>query len=309
MPCGLNGALYFSEMPADGGKSKYPTNKAGAKYGTGYCDAQCPHDIKWIHGEANSKNWQPSASDVNAGKGHYGSCCAEMDIWEANKESSAFTAHPCAFSGDLRCEGKDCGDNDLGQRFQGVCDKDGCDINPFRHGVEDFFGPGKKVDTNKPFTVVTQFLTSDNTDNGDLVEIKRFFVQNGQKIEHPMSNLPGIQPHNSIKDSSCAAVKKVFGDNNEFQNKGGLKKMGESLERGMVLVMSMWDDHEANMLWLDSDYPLDKSPSTPGIHRGPCSRTSGDPRDVESQFPNSSVKYFNVKVGNIGTTTVFAQFE
>merc|ERR1719397_465840 len=25
----------------------------GAKFGTGYCDAQCPHDIKWMDGEAN----------------------------------------------------------------------------------------------------------------------------------------------------------------------------------------------------------------------------------------------------------------
>ena len=47
--CGLNGALYFVAMDADGGYSKYPT--AGAKYGTGYCDAQCPHDLKWINGE------------------------------------------------------------------------------------------------------------------------------------------------------------------------------------------------------------------------------------------------------------------
>ena len=51
LPCGLNGALYFAEMDADGGMAKYPTNKAGAKYGTGYCDAQCPHDIKFINGE------------------------------------------------------------------------------------------------------------------------------------------------------------------------------------------------------------------------------------------------------------------
>jgi cellulose 1,4-beta-cellobiosidase len=50
LPCGLNGALYFSEMDADGGMSKYPTNKAGAKYGTGYCDSQCPQDIKFING-------------------------------------------------------------------------------------------------------------------------------------------------------------------------------------------------------------------------------------------------------------------
>ena len=33
---------------------------------------------------------------------------------------------------------------------------------------------------------------------------------------------------------------------------GGLKAMGESLARGHVLVMSLWDDHLANMLWLDA---------------------------------------------------------
>lgn len=38
LPCGLNGALYFAEMDADGGMKKYSTNKAGAKYGTGYCE-------------------------------------------------------------------------------------------------------------------------------------------------------------------------------------------------------------------------------------------------------------------------------
>jgi cellulose 1,4-beta-cellobiosidase len=54
LPCGLNGALYFSEMDADGGMSKYPTNKAGAKYGTGYCDSQCPQDIKFINGEVRT---------------------------------------------------------------------------------------------------------------------------------------------------------------------------------------------------------------------------------------------------------------
>jgi cellulose 1,4-beta-cellobiosidase len=38
--CGVNGALYLSEMSATGDAG--PNNKAGAKYGTGYCDAQCP---------------------------------------------------------------------------------------------------------------------------------------------------------------------------------------------------------------------------------------------------------------------------
>lgn len=53
LPCGLNGALYFSEMDEDGGMSRFPTNKAGAKYGTGYCDAQCPQDVKFINGEVS----------------------------------------------------------------------------------------------------------------------------------------------------------------------------------------------------------------------------------------------------------------
>ena len=51
LPCGLNGALYFVSMDKDGGMAKYSTNKAGAKYGTGYCDAQCPRDLKFINGE------------------------------------------------------------------------------------------------------------------------------------------------------------------------------------------------------------------------------------------------------------------
>lgn len=51
LPCGFGGSLYFVEMDADGGKAKYPTNKAGAAYGTGYCDASCPKDLKFINGQ------------------------------------------------------------------------------------------------------------------------------------------------------------------------------------------------------------------------------------------------------------------
>lgn len=47
LPCGMNGALYLSEMEANGGKSKL--NKAGAYYGTGYCDAQC-FVTPWVNG-------------------------------------------------------------------------------------------------------------------------------------------------------------------------------------------------------------------------------------------------------------------
>ena len=118
LPCGLNGALYFVDMDADGGLS-YETNKCGANYGTGYCDAQCPHDLKFISGEANSEGWTPSDNDVNSGTGHFGSCCAEMDIWEANSITQAYTTHPCTSEGAYRCEGTECGDNKSDERF--VC--------------------------------------------------------------------------------------------------------------------------------------------------------------------------------------------
>ena len=52
---GLNGALYFVSMDKDGGMAKYSTNKAGAKYGVGYCDSQCPRDLKFIDGQVRLK--------------------------------------------------------------------------------------------------------------------------------------------------------------------------------------------------------------------------------------------------------------
>ena len=39
-------------------------------------------------------------------------------------------------------------------------------------------------------------------------------------------------------------VEAAFGDPDDFNRKGGLKAMGEALNRGVVLVMSLWDDAE-----------------------------------------------------------------
>ena len=51
--CGINAALYFVAMEPDGGLSRYPTNKAGAKYGTGYCDASCPRSNRFNGGKVS----------------------------------------------------------------------------------------------------------------------------------------------------------------------------------------------------------------------------------------------------------------
>ena len=58
-------------------------------------------------------------------------------------------------------------------------------------GNPNFYGRGDQytVNTLKPMTVVTQFITDDGTDEGDLVEIKRFYVQDGNIIHSPKSTI------------------------------------------------------------------------------------------------------------------------
>ncbi|KAI0126067.1 1,4-beta-D-glucan cellobiohydrolase B [Xylariales sp. AK1849] len=296
--CGLNGAVYFVSMDKDGGKSEFSTNTAGAKYGTGYCDSQCPRDVKFIDGEANSDGWTPSTNDANAGIGNKGSCCSEMDIWEANDISTAFTPHPCKTIGYHSCEGDACGGTYSTDRYAGDCDPDGCDFNSYRQGNTTFYGPGSDftLDTTKPLTIVTQFLTGDS---GDLTEIKRFYVQGGVVIPNSESTIAGVTG-NSITTDYCDAQKTAFGDTNDFETQGGLSQMGAALAEPMVLVMSLWDDHSANMLWLDSTYPVDSTAD--GSARGTCATTSGVPSDVESKQASSSVIYSNIKFGPINST-------
>ncbi|KAE8358685.1 putative 1,4-beta-D-glucan cellobiohydrolase A [Aspergillus caelatus] len=300
LPCGLNGAVYFVSMDADGGVAKYSTNKAGAKYGTGYCDSQCPRDLKFINGQANVEGWEPSDSDKNAGVGGHGSCCPEMDIWEANSISTAYTPHPCDDTAQTMCEGDSCGGTYSADRYGGTCDPDGCDFNAYRMGNESFYGPGQLVDSSSPVTVVTQFITADGTDSGALSEIKRFYVQGGKVIANAASNVDGVTG-NSITTDFCTAQKTAFGDDDIFTQHGGLKGMGDALS-SMVLTLSIWDDHHSSMMWLDSSYPEDADASTPGVARGTCEPHVGDPETVESQHGSSTVTYSNIKFGPIGST-------
>jgi cellulose 1,4-beta-cellobiosidase len=79
-----------------------------------------------------------------------------------------------------------------------------------------------------------------------------------------------------------------------------MASMSSALKGGMTLVMSVWDDHYANMLWPDSPYPT--TSSSPGAARGTCDVSSGVPVDVESKSPGASVTYSNIKVGPINST-------
>ncbi|KAM7185780.1 putative endo-beta-1,4-glucanase celB [Naviculisporaceae sp. PSN 640] len=247
--CGMNGALYLSEVDMSG--SRHPElNPAGAQYGTGYCDAQCFTNPPFINGLAN----------LNSS----GSCCNEMDIWEANSRATAYTPHTCSGVGNFLCAGEEYNSS------VGVCDKPGCSINTYGLGAKEFYGRGGKVvDSTNPFTVVTQFLTADNTGTGDLVEIRRLYVQDGKVIANTaettneaVKGIPGGY-NGGLTQEYCAARN----PNSDFTRLGGLKGMGKSLARGMVLIFSIWNSDGDFMTWLDGE--------TTG--NGPCNATEGDP--------------------------------
>ncbi|KFZ05855.1 hypothetical protein V501_07963 [Pseudogymnoascus sp. VKM F-4519 (FW-2642)] len=101
-------------------------------------------------------------------------------------------------------------------------------------------------------------------------------------------------------DVTPTVTVKLLVYNTAFMDKGGLAAMSAALAKPMVLVMSLWDDHAASMLWLDSTYPMDSAKL--GATRGSCATSSGVPADVEAEQPGDSVIYSNVKFGPTGST-------
>lgn len=216
--------------------------------------------------------------------------------------AAAYTPHPCSTEGPTNCEGSACG---FGDGSKVLCDKEGCDLNSYRMGDRDFYGPGSlfSVDTTRPVTVVTQFLTDDGTDDGTLMEIRQFYVQDDKVISHASSTIPGVEG-NSVTDSFCTDQKTVFGTVDHFQAKGGLRSMGEALKRGMVLSFSLWDDYSTQMKWLDSNFPPDAPTDVLGVARGPCDGLSSNPDSLRRAHRNAYVKYTNIKYGEINSTDV-----
>jgi cellulose 1,4-beta-cellobiosidase len=294
-PCGLNAAVYFVGMNPEGDKG-LGNNEAGAKYGLGYCDAQCPRHMKWLRGEANL-DWDPATQ-----QGHFGNCCPELDVFEANRNASAFTLHPCESAAPEQCEGGACGQ---------TCDLAGCQFHSYPLGSQGFWGPGLEVDTTKPVTVVTQFLTFDGTDGGPLSEIRRFYRQNGKLINNSDASV-GSYPDmkgRSITETFCNAqhaaqlsTGDALKDRSYTPEMGGyMKKMGEALDRGMVLILSLWDDPSTNMAWLDSPVGFGQTSERRLAYlNGPC---FGRPQTARTEHaPSANVKYSSFKYGEIGST-------
>lgn len=118
------------------------------------------------------------------------------------------------------------------------------------------------VDTSRPFTVITQFITSDNNSaNGTLSEIRRRYVQDGKLIENAMvTNLSGkaVQMPGTVSGDFCEAR-----NASDYLRLGGMQEMGRSLARGMVLVFSLWDsDGDFMNCMLRSNYAPSRTSSS-----------------------------------------------
>jgi len=137
------------------------------------------------------------------------------------------------------------------------------------------------------------------------VEIRRFYRQDGKIVHSPPTKILGSKATDSITDQFCADKKELFEDVNDFMAKGGNRAMGESLDRGQVLALSLCDDVEVNMLWLDSAYPLDKPRNQPGVLRGECpGGQNSKPSHVREQYPDAYVTFANAAIGEIGSTLI-----
>jgi cellulase len=210
-----------------------------------------------------------------------------MDIWEANSRATVMTPHTCSGEGLFLCNTpEECARN------TGVCDKNGCGVNPFAQGARTFYGPGRTVDTSRPFTVLTQFFSADNTSSGELAEIRRTYFQDGRAVTQAMVMNETVD----ALETGVGAVTQDFciGKNaTDFLRLGGLDGMGASLTRGMVLIFSFWNSPGDFMEWLDQG------------NAGPCGPTEGDPVNIMKNNSDASVIFSNIRWGEIGSTTRF----
>ncbi|XP_046446265.1 probable 1,4-beta-D-glucan cellobiohydrolase B isoform X3 [Daphnia pulex] len=189
--------------------------------------------------------------------------CLEMDIIEANSLATMFTAHPC-------------------NATAGKCSAYGCGLNSYPLGHKDFYGRGSNyaVDTTKPFTIITRFITTDGMDTGDLKEVQQLYVQNGQMIFTP--EVEG--GFSTLSDEFCDYhYIPTFPPGYEDYFHGITDGVTPGMKKGVVLIFGLWGDaDDTYMGWLDQE-PY-----------GPC--------PVEPNNPNSTVTFSNVRFGPIGST-------
>ena len=163
------------------------------------------------------------------------------------------TSKPCTLDGLHTCRDYDCWDP-----WTATCDRHGCDYNPFRVGNTDFFGRGKTVDTNEPFTYVPcprrRTITTVANDGRVVTRfteeaVTQFFIQDGVKIEAPAPVLDGFESIETggISGEYCDVKAWEFQERDTFIELGGITRQNQILRQPLVLAMSIKDDVSSSL--------------------------------------------------------------
>jgi len=144
---------------------------------------------------------------------------------------------------------------------------------------------GMKVDTKRPFTVVTQFPADSE---GNLIEIHRLYLQDGKVIQNAKVAIEGLPEVSYTTEEFCNAT----AGEGRFVELGGHAVMGDALSRGMVLAFSVWWDEGGSMTWLDAE----------ADGAGTCKDGEGAPSHIREVESDPTVVFSNIKWGEIGTT-------
>jgi cellulose 1,4-beta-cellobiosidase len=99
--------------------------------------------------------WVVSKNSSSSSTSNYGSYYAEIDIWEANSISIAFTPYSAENASQTMCTRDLYGGVGSINRYTRTTNLDGCDFNSYYMGDTIFYSPYMKVDTESIFTIIT----------------------------------------------------------------------------------------------------------------------------------------------------------
>ncbi|KAF4344250.1 exoglucanase type C [Fusarium beomiforme] len=241
VPPGYKARLSLHWMWEKGNMDKKKGDKAGAKYGTGYCDAHCDQGQRFVMGRANYDGWEPSQTDPHLGTGHLGACCIHLVLWEGNTHSTDFGHYPCDPRGPHMCKGIKC---------KMDCYSVGCTWNPNGKDQKPFYGPGKTntIDSSRKFSVVNQWFSTQKPMQPVMTRRVMYYIQDGKLIPSAPSDFRTKKKEFHTMDKGfCAAQAKAWGLG-KWLKKNPWWVNHDAWQYDMVPVFSLVRDYEYDML-------------------------------------------------------------
>lgn len=237
VPPGYKARVSLNWMWPDGARSEKKGDKAGARYGTGYCDATCDKGQRFVEGRANYDGWVPDKHDPMLGTGRAGACCHTIVLWEGNLESTDYHWSPCLPPWYHKCDDDKCATR---------CFAFGCRWNPNGNKMKPFYGPGptNTIDSKKPFSVVTQFFIQQTPKAACILKTRAtYYIQDGKIFRSaPSDYRPNGALFNTMNKQFCKKMASDFKWGKRWKRAGTWWQRGRGNMYKMVPVFSIFRD-------------------------------------------------------------------